>query len=132
MPLKITFDLLALQRGADQALETAVKEAGSAIRQSFEDPVYSWPGVTKRRNGSTVGTRRNVVDLGELQRSQTPPIRVGVGHYQIQWLSDHAAAVFLGAVYKRRAYVLPARNVPLNALRDFDFEHAFAQAWKSQ
>ena len=132
MTLKVTLDLQGLQRRADEALELAVKKAGTAIQQGFEDPAYSWPRVTKRRNGSTAGTRRNVVDLGDLQRSQTPPSRVGVGHYQLQWLSDHAAAVFLGAVYKRRAYVLPARNVPLNVLRDFDFEHAFVQAWKSQ
>ena len=132
MPLKFDLDLLPIQQQADRALEGAVRKAGQAIRQGFSDPGYAWPGVTKRRSGQLAGTRRDVVDTGELRDSQTPPVRLGVGAYQLQWTAQRAAATFLGAVYKRRAYSLPARNVPLNTLRDFDFPAAFAQAWKGQ
>lgn len=129
MPVKLQLNLLGLQTKADDALDGAVRKFGQAVQAGFDDPVYSWPGVTKRRNGETAGTVRDVVDLGELQRSQEQR-RISSGHQQLAWTADHAAATFVGAVFKRRRYTMPARNVPLNVLRDFDFEGAFQQAWK--
>lgn len=129
MPLKLQLNLLTLQTQADETLERTTRKLGQAIQTGFEDPVYGWPGVTKRRNGETAGTVRDVKDMGELQRSQEQR-RISSGHQQLAWTADHAAAVFLGAVFKRRRYVMPARNVPLNVLRDFDFEGTFQRNWK--
>lgn len=99
------------------------------VQAGFADPSYAWPGVTKRRNGQLAGTTRNVIDLGTLQASQTGPARVGAGRYRLSWESDYAAAVFLGAVFKKRRGSLPARNVPINVLRDFAFAAEFVKAW---
>lgn len=129
MTLKV--DLTDVTAALDRPMERAARKLGTAIGAGFEDPVYAWPTITKRRNGDTAGTVRDVKDLGDLQRSQTPPERVAPGHYQIAWMAEHAAAVFLGAVYKRRRGSMPARNVPLNVLRDFDFAAAYAEAWRT-
>ncbi|GAA3995229.1 hypothetical protein GCM10022631_01740 [Deinococcus rubellus] len=71
-----------------------------------------------------------MIDLGTLQASQSAPERVKYGHYRITWDADYAAATFLGAVFKKRRGSLPARNVPMNVLREFDFSTVFAQEWK--
>lgn len=119
-----------LLRTAEPALKRTVERLGTAIQAGFNDPSYAWPGVTKRRSGELAGTTRNVIDLGSLKGSQTAPVKVGRGHYRISWEGDHAAAVFLGAVFKKRRGSLPARNVPLNVLREFNFAKAFAQEWR--
>lgn len=127
--LTLHFNFTALNRQADQAMSRGTRQLGTAIQAGFKDPVYAWPGVTKRRSGTVAGTVRDVVDLGELRDSQTPARRVGPGHYEISWTADHAAAVFLGAVLKGRKGAMPARNVPMNVLRNFDFLAAVARAW---
>lgn len=129
MSTRLDLDFSALNREVDVAARKATRQLGDAIQEGFGDVAYAWPGVTKRRSGETAGTVRDVVDLGTLRDSQSAPLRVGNGHYELTWDTDYAAAVFLGAVFKRRSYTMPARNVPLNVLRDFDFPAAFAQAW---
>lgn len=129
--MSLKLDLNNVGEVLDRPMEQVVRKLARAMHDGFEDPSYAWPGVTKRRSGEVAGTRRDVKDLGTLQRSQQEPVRVTPGHYQIAWTAEHAAAVFLGAVYKKRKGAMPARNVPLNVLRDFDFPAAYAQAWRN-
>lgn len=130
--MSLKLDLKDVGELLERPMEQAVRKLARAVHDGFEDPAYAWPGVTKRRSGEVAGTVRDVKDLGTLQRSQQEPVRVAPGQYQLAWTAEHAAAVFLGAVYKRRKGSMPARNVPLNVLRDFDFPAAYAQAWRTQ
>ena len=125
--VRIRTDQLA--RRADQAMRRTVVKLGEAIQDGFDDPRYIWPGVTKRRSGAVAGTRRDVVDLGTLKGSQTTPVRLGGGRYRLEWQANYAAAVFLGAVFRKRRGVMPARNVPMNVLRDFEFARTFGGEW---
>lgn len=120
-----------LEPATDTALRYATKSLGTAIRTGFDDPVYSWPGVTKRRSGEVAGSPRNVVDLGALRDSQTEPIRLQQFAYALEWTAPYANAVFLGAVGKGRKSSIPARNVPKNVLNTFDLKRAFLVGWEA-
>ena len=79
MSLKVKLDFKGVQ---PQDLERRLK---SGIRKAFDEvvpdldreftvkiqaPEYFWPRQTKRKNGSTAYQVRNIVDLGDLRRSQ--------------------------------------------------------------
>lgn len=40
------------------------------LRTEIRSPQFSWPGTTRRRNGSIVGSPRNIVDTGAFLSSQ--------------------------------------------------------------
>jgi hypothetical protein len=42
---------------------------GEACQSNLEDDRWQWPRPTVRRNGSTVTSPRNIVDMGELKDS---------------------------------------------------------------
>jgi hypothetical protein len=73
---------------------------------SFNPSAWSWPRQTQRRVG-TVGSPRNIVDLGSLRQS---------GHYtfpdaysmEARWSAQYATAVHEGARL-RNGTILPAR-----------------------
>lgn len=44
------------------------KELFSEIKESVTDSRWRWSGRTRRRNGTLVGSPRNIVDTGELLR----------------------------------------------------------------
>jgi len=76
------------------------------------------------------GSVRDIVDTGELLRSQQPPVLVSNGHWRIVWTADYAAAVFLGAVFKTGGS-LPARNVAYGAFQTFNLAESFAKHWRN-
>jgi hypothetical protein len=121
---------LNLQPAVDRALRGAVTQLGTAIQTGFDQQVYGWPVITKRRSGELAGTVRDVVDRGTLKGSQTAPFQVRPGVWAIEWTTPYANAVFLGAVLKGRKGALPARNVPMNTVASFDLSRAFLGAWK--
>ena len=116
-------------RPLDRAFAGAVKEFAVECQRTFDDDAWSWPATTRRRNGQTVGSPRNLVDLGELKRSQQPPVVTG-RQARLAWAADHAAATFLGAVFRKRQYSLPARNLPMYAAKNFDWPAAYARHFK--
>lgn len=125
MTVRVTLDLSPI----DRAFERTVSAFADACQDAFDDPVWSWPATTRRRNGETAGTRRNIVDLGTLKASQQPPQFAG-NSARINWEADHAAAVFLGAVFRKRAYSLPARNLPRYVAQNFDWAGEYAKHLK--
>lgn len=56
-------------------LDTMFQEVGTVMFNEFHvsmaDPIWSWPGVTTRKNSDIVGSPRDIVDLGTLYHSQT-------------------------------------------------------------
>ncbi|WP_339096192.1 hypothetical protein WDJ50_02565 [Deinococcus sp. VB142] len=122
MAVRTRIDLAPLSR----AFEATVQDFADACQDAFEHPAYAWPATTRRRNGEVVSSPRNIVDMGTLRDSQQPPQFAG-NSARISWTAGHAAAVFLGAVYRKRDYSMPARNLPRDTARAFDWRAAFAK-----
>jgi hypothetical protein len=124
MPVEIRLNLTALNLRAESAFKETVTEYAQRAQEAFALPDWAWSGTTRRRNGEVAGSPRNVVDSGALRDSQQRPDIVGL-KARITWDSDHAAPVFLGAVYRKRRYSLPARNLPLHVVRTMNFPEVF-------
>lgn len=107
-----TFD-----RKVQVAFRRTVREVEREARDAHDEVIWGWSGRTERRNGETAGSPRNVVDLGTLRDSQQPAEYSGPLTSRITWEAEHAAAVYLGAVFRKRDASLPARNVPRYALQ---------------
>ncbi|MBZ9753004.1 hypothetical protein K7W42_19380 [Deinococcus sp. HMF7604] len=121
-----TLNLRALERPAQLAFQRTVREVEQALPAAHEDAVYGWDQQTRRRNGEVAGSPRNVVDTGELRDSQQPARYTSPLNAVIEWTADHAAATYLGAVFRKREASRPARNVPANTLRKLNPAALFA------
>ena len=130
MTVRVRLDFRELDRKADAALKTVAGRVGTRTQVLMRARVWTWPNTTERANGTQAGTLRDIVDTGTLARSQSEPRPNGPLNYTITWDADYAAAVFLGAVFRKRAYSMPARNAPLMALRSLNLPAQFAQAWR--
>ncbi|WP_293913734.1 hypothetical protein [Deinococcus sp.] len=102
----------------ERGLLGAATDFGKACTGAFDDPLWNWPHTTRRRNGETVSSPRNLVDSGDLRDSLMPPEQAG-NAVRLTWTSDHAGEVFLGAPGK------PGRNLPEYVARSFNFPAAF-------
>lgn len=122
MAVRVT--LLPLGPLVERGVQGAAEEFAEACDAAFDDPVWAWPGTTRRRNGETAGTPRNIVDTGELRDSRQPVETAGA-NARLTWDADYAAATFLGAVFKDRVASLPARNLPRYVAQNFNFAAAF-------
>ncbi|BDP44848.1 hypothetical protein DAETH_48170 (plasmid) [Deinococcus aetherius] len=130
MTVRVTLDFGTLDARADQALKATTARVGERTQALLRARVWTWPNVTERRNGELAGLTRNIIDEGTLAASQSEPRRMGTLNYRLTWDADHAAAVFLGAVFRKRAGSLPARNAPLAAIRSLNLPEEFAKAWR--
>jgi hypothetical protein len=124
MPVEIRLNLTTLNLKAEVAFKETVTEYAQRAQEAFVLPNWAWSGTTHRRNGEVAGSPRNLVDSGALRDSQQRPDIEGL-KARITWDSDHAAPVFLGAVYRKRRYSLPARNLPLHVVRTMNFPEVF-------
>ena len=54
-----------------QSLRITADKYDRAMKVSIRAKIWNWPNVTRRRNGQTVSSPRDIVDTGELLRSQS-------------------------------------------------------------
>ena len=58
-------------------IPTILRAYGDVMDQQLKEEIkavqFPWPRETRRRNGSTVGSPRDIVDLGTFLRSQRRP-----------------------------------------------------------
>lgn len=54
-----------------QAFQGTAIAYNRAMQQSISQKVWSWPGPTRRRNGETATSPRDIRDTGELRDSQS-------------------------------------------------------------
>ncbi|UQN10369.1 hypothetical protein [Deinococcus sp. QL22] len=120
----MTVDLGAFDRKVGLAFRRTVRDVEVAARAAHDEVIWGWSGSTRRENGSTASSPRNVVDLGTLRNSQQPAVYAGLSA-RVVWTAEHAAATYLGAVFRKRAYSLPARNVPRYALQKVNLVASF-------
>ncbi|MVN88287.1 hypothetical protein GO986_16195 [Deinococcus sp. HMF7620] len=128
--MRVTTDLRALEARASRALAGTAEQVAKRATALMNARTWAWPGTTHRQNGTVVGRKRNIVDTGTLRDSLQPPRRVAQLSVQLTWNAEYAAAVFLGAVFRKRQYSLPARNAPLQAVRSLNMPQVLARAWR--
>ena len=66
----VTNRLVRLEGAIDKVFRQAMDWAEEDFRREIEEIKWNWPRETKRRNKSTAGSPRNIVDLGGLKDSQ--------------------------------------------------------------
>lgn len=117
----------ALDRKVGLAFRRTVQAVETRARDAHDEVIWGWSGQTRRENGETAGSPRNVVDSGALRDSQEPAQYLSPLTARITWTAEHAAAVYLGAVFRKREYSLPARNVPRYALQEVNVPATFTR-----
>lgn len=63
----------------DGAFRLLANRLDDAFRLAIESPIWDWPRSTKRSNGETVFTPRDIVDQGTLRDSQSFRLEVNLG-----------------------------------------------------
>ena len=94
----VTNRLIHLEGAFGNIFAKAMDWAEDDFRREIEAVKWDWPRETKRRSGSTVGSPRNIVDLGGLRNSQK---REGMGE-------DRTAFVWTGG--EGEAYALEVHD----------------------
>jgi hypothetical protein len=105
-----------------KALDTELKEQIRTER-------YSWPGETRRRNGETVTSPRDIVDTGAFLRSQRRR-RVNLTTIRFEW-GGSGGVTYAGYIYQGipgKAY--PARDWIKPALDALPIGDFFAREWR--
>lgn len=97
------------------------------FKEELEREQFSWPRETRRRNGSIVGSPRNIVDLGGLRRSQERK-RSSATELTYRWNAPYAALVLTG-YETSRGTIVPGRNWIKPALEARPLDAFFAQQW---
>ncbi len=122
---RVNLKRAAVRRALEAAFETTVRDYGQQMGLTFKLAVFDYPRTTRRKNGDTVGSPRDVYDLGGLSDSQSVQ-KVSSTAFKFEWKAPYAAVTFLGGTTKT-GLVIPARNVPHKTLELWDFSQAFAQ-----
>ena len=118
---------------------------GDKVAPMLQDEIkavkYDWPTrtqdtnqpiVTRRKNGQSVTSPRNIVDTGALLNSQSAP-QVAEGTMRIVWQEPYSLAVLEGNyVIGRRngSYVARARDWITPVLEAAPREQFFAEEWR--
>lgn len=118
MPLVISLDVKELMSAVEEAMVDTTVDLIEAVTEAFNHDTYFWPNRTRRTNGETVSSPRNVVDSGEL-RDSWQLVHVSGTEMGIEWEAPYALEVFKGGARK-----LP-RDVPVDTLLTFDLNKVF-------
>lgn len=103
------------------------------LKEEIQSPQFSWPRETKRRNGATVTSPRDIVDLGGFLRSQR---RTFDGRTTITFIWDARSKGFAYAPLILTGYttskgtLVPGRNWIKPALRNAPLERFFVEQWR--
>jgi len=129
---------------AHRASEIVMGELFAAFQQSFTAKAWPWPRQTQRTVG-TVGSPRNLIDVGNLRQSGTYQMS---GPYQatFKWSANYATAVHEGAnIYpwgnrKAQRVYLPPRpwtravlgQENVSGIRPYDVADRLKNVWLVQ
>jgi hypothetical protein len=92
-------DTLYLDRAIESALLQTLNAVAHNADRAMTDDRWDWPNTTHRRNGSVVGSPRDIVDTGDLYRSRSMPVvkgNQGTIDYNCEYADDvHALRPWL-------------------------------------
>jgi len=106
---------------------------GKALDQQLKEEIkteqFSWPRKTRRRNGSTVTSPRDIVDTGAFLRSQRRR-RINLTTIRFEW-GGSGGVTYAGSIYQG----IPGRNYPARdwikpALDALPIGEFFAREWR--
>lgn len=89
---------IAIVNGMREGGRDVINQLNPALDAAMDASIWDWSGTTMRKNGTTVGSPRNIVDTGELKRSKA----VKVAHFpnssafSIRYSAPHANIVYHG------------------------------------
>lgn len=120
---RITGAVVGAWREANQLL-------GTQFTKKISQNIWQWPNETKRKKGTTAGTVRDIVDLGQLRSSYKRQF-IGRDIVEHRWETEYAMAVHEGAVIENAwgrgiRVVLPARPWIRVTLREYDLASVYA------
>lgn len=117
-----------------QILTSYGKVLGDQLKQEIQTQQFAWPRSTKRRNGQTVSSPRDIVDLGGLLRSQRRD-RPSATELRYTWEPKSSngfgyAGLILTGYTTSKGTVVPGRNWIKPALDKQPLEQFFAEQWR--
>lgn len=112
-----------------QILTEYGKVLGDQLKEEIKAPVYEWPRSTKRRNGQTVNSPRDIVDLGGLLRSQQRD-RPSATQLRFTWNTPYAGLILKGYITGIKGTFVEGRNWIKPALEKQPLDRFFAEQWR--
>ena len=117
-----------------QILTSYGKVLGDQLKEEIKTPQFSWPRATKRRNGQTVNSPRDIVDLGGLLRSQRRD-RPSATQLRFTWEPKSKdgfmyAGLILSGYTTSKGTLVPGRNWIKPALEKQPLDRFFAEQWR--
>lgn len=117
-----------------QILTSYGKVLGDQLKEEIKTPQFGWPRATKRRNGQTVTSPRDIVDLGGLLRSQRRD-RPTATQLRFTWEPKSKdgfmyAGLILTGYTTSKGTLVPGRNWIRPALEKQPLDRFFAEQWR--
>lgn len=122
-------DLSAIEVAVSKAVGAVVNDLAEECTRQIEDEKWEWPRETRRQNGQTVGSPRDIVDRGDLRSSQVTSVDNLTG--AIAYTADHAVPVHYGSI-SQGGLQKPARPWMEEAIAEVDSVQVFANELRRQ
>lgn len=120
-------DEQSLTRRVGQIVTKYATALDRQLKEEIKAPVYRWPGPTKRRNGATVTSPRDIVDTGAFLRSQ---VRRRVDATTVKFTWGNEAVTYAGIILKGKGNNYPARDWISRAFDKLPFDRFFTAEWQ--
>jgi hypothetical protein len=119
---EIRIDTTRVTRAARNSFAAISNDIGKEFKSEISAVKWAWPGITPRRNGSTVGSPRNVRDSDDLLNSQQMSV--------VGFVTDYAWDVeYSGIVHQGNGAKVPPRPWTETALQLKPWATIFEQKW---
>ena len=100
------------------------------LKEEIQEPQFTWTGrLTKRKNGATVGSPRDIVDTGAFLRSQRAETRGSNKGNEIVFSWGNSQVNYAGYILDGTGPNYPGRDWIAKALEHQPFERVFAAEW---
>ncbi len=116
-----------LKRRVTEILTDYAKALDDQLKEEIKAPQFSWPGPTRRKNGTLVTSPRDIVDTGAFLRSQRRE-RISPTEVRFTW-GNETVVSYAGIILRGKGSSYPSRNWIKPALEAVPLEQFFARAW---
>ena len=126
----IEFNQRELDRLTDrlqEAYAATVSEMDVAITDAIDSPIWEWPRITQRKNGTEVFSPRDVVDTGYLREMQDIET-VSADQYNLINMAEYAPEVVFGSVQNNA--IMPGRDFFTEGVRNVNLEQTFQSKFR--
>jgi hypothetical protein len=119
-------------------IPTIIRAYGDVMDQQLKEEIqavqFSWPRQTKRRNGTTVGSPRDIVDTGNFLKSQRRDYPDATT-LRFTWNARNKGFMYAGLILTgyttNRGTPVPARNWIKPALDKHPLNAFFIREWRA-